>query len=381
MKWTNKGHEFDSIAEKICNSRHEFIIWGAGTFGEAFFNEFCNEISIVGFVDSNIMKQGLTKCNREIWNPSVLESDKRRIVLVSTGWTAEVFASLEKMGYEHGYNYFHIDEFITIYRMYKKNELCVSNLNVNITEFCSLRCQKCSALNPYIKDKKHYSIVEIEHMLDVYFRWVDNVSILGLVGGDAMTHPAFNEILEMVGEKYYRKSVGNIEVYSNAVILPDKLSVELFKKYDVIYRFTDYGENTYGKQKCGQVANLLKENGIRYDWAKFERWSDCGYPQESNGITSENALQKFYNKCDRRSCQGLLGTKLFYCGMAIGAERTGYCKAIDTDYFELEQEKMNKMELMEFMLGYNEKGYITYCKKCNGGPNINQHFVSPGVQF
>lgn len=378
--WLNKGHEFDLIAPQICEKSSEFIIFGAGTFGRAFFEEFRNELKIIGFVDSCVDKQGTTICGLPILDPDVLNFRENTRILVSTGWTGEVFEVLQKKGYVKNKTFFHIDEFMTIYKMYKYNMLYVSNLNINITEYCSLKCRKCSALNPYIIDKKHYNLREIERILSIYFKWVDEVSILGLVGGDAMVHPQFNDILRFVGETYYGKKVHHIEVYSNAIIIPNEYSLELFKKYNVIYRFTDYGAATHGKQKPTEIVHILKRNNIRFDCAKFTMWSDCGYPQKSNGITKDN-LKTFYKMCDRRSCQGLLGSKLFYCGMAIGAQRAGYCMASATDYIDLDQKEINKRELMEFMLGFNEKGYIEYCKMCNGGPNINKHFVIPGEQL
>ncbi len=378
--WLNTGHEFDTIFEQICRENNKFIIFGAGTFGKAFYEEFRNEINIIGFVDSNKAKQGTMAYDLPVFSPEILHPGKYDKVLVSTGWTSEVFDYLERKGYVKNKDFFHIDEFMTIYKMYMNNKLYVSNLNVNITEYCSLKCKKCSALNPYIKNKKHYSLNEIENMLDIYFRWIDEVSILGLVGGDAMMHPQFNEILQFVGETYYSKQVHHIEVYSNAVIIPNKQSLELLKKYNAIYRFTDYGEASNGKQKPLEIISILKKNNVKFDHAKFDMWSDCGYPQKSNGIPLEN-LHSFYKACDRRSCQGLLGTKLFYCGMAIGAYRAGYCELMATDYFELNQQKIDKKELMEFMLGFNKRGYLEYCKKCNGGPNINKNYVLPGEQL
>lgn len=380
MKWNNKGHEFDKIWENISKNDRSFVIWGAGTFGISFYDDFSDKIDVVGWVDSNPQKQGRIIKGLVVSSPEALLESNNSIVLVSTGWTKDVFSQLDRWGYIKNQTYFHIDEFMTIYSLYKENKLFVSNLNINITEFCTLRCQKCSALNPYIIDKKNYSINEISNMLELYFNVVDGVSILGLIGGDAMTHPRFNEVLDFIAKKYWGTKVKHIEIYSNAIIPLKEDSLELFKKYDVIYRYTDYGDCTHGIQKCEKTDSILEKNGIKYDRAKFVQWCDCGYPQETNGI-SENELRSFYSACDRRSCQGILGTRLFYCGMAIGAERTGYCKADSRDYFELNTDNINKFELMEYMLGYNERGYIEYCKKCNGGPNINTKYITPGEQI
>lgn len=376
----HKGHEFDDIASRICNKENLFIIFGAGTFGKAFVEEFGNELNITCFVDSNKSKQGTVVCGLSVRSPDDLDPTQGEMVLVSTGWTGEVFGLLQKKGYVKNKDFFHIDEFMTIYKMYRENLLYVSNLSINITEYCSLKCRKCAVLNPYIQNKVHLSPKEVQKSLDMYFNWVDEVSVLGLGGGDSMVHPQFNDILELVGKRYYGRQIHHIEVYSNAVIRPDDRSLNLFKKYDVIYRFTDYGEAAFEKQKTKEIMKILENNGISYDHAKFEKWSDYGYPQKSNGIPKEK-LREFYKSCDRRSCQGIWGTKLFYCGLAIWAQRAGYCEVVETDYVDLSRKDLDKKELMEFMLGYNERGYLEYCQKCNGGPNINQKYVVPGEQL
>lgn len=378
--WLNKGHEFDLVAERIFRANCKFIIFGAGTFGKVFYEEFKKELNIVCFVDSIKSKQGTMIDGLSVFDPDSLDSTKNEKILVSTGRTAEVFDFLSKKGFIKNENFFHIDEFMTIYKMYKYNKLFVSNLNIIITEYCTLKCRKCSALNPYIQNRVHYSLNEIGNMLETYFKAVDEVSILGLLGGDAMMHPQFNDILQFIGQTYYDKKVHCIEIYSNSVIIPNKSSLDLMKKYNVIYRFTDYGNASNGRQKVSEIVNILRENGICYDHAKFNMWSDCGYPQQSNGVPIES-LNSFYKSCDRRSCQGLFGSKLFYCSMAIAAQRIGYCIPAETDYFDLNQQDINKKELMEFMLGFNERGYLEYCKKCNGGPNINKNYVIPGEQF
>ncbi len=69
--------------------------------------------------------------------------------------------------------------------------------------------------------------------------------------------------------------------------------------------------------------------------------------------------------------------------MAVGADMVGYCKLQDDDGFNLldHGNERIKYELLEYILGYNTKGFMEYCKKCNGGPNINNHYVIPGKQM
>lgn len=383
MKWKNKGKEFENIAQKILNDSIEYYIWGAGTFGESFYEEFQDKIKIISFLDSNMEKQDNYLKGIKIEKPEVLmELKENAVVLISAGWTNEIFGQLNNWGYKKNKNYFHIDEFLSIYMMYKFGKLCFTNLAYVITQKCTLKCKHCVGFYPYYKNPTHIPIEKIEKDLDLYFKWVDSLNVLGLTGGDAMLHPDFNNILEKIGSKYYKSKIYNIEVYTNAIIVPKKETLELFKKYKVFYRFTDYKKNANDIQKIDEVIKLLDEYEIRYDKVVFDTWYDSGYPQESNGILEDKALVNFFDACNRRSCQGLKNGKVYYCDLARGADEIGYCDLLESDYYDLNNLNfLTRVEFMEYMLGYSEKGYFNYCKKCNGGQNINKKYVLPGEQL
>lgn len=383
MKWQNKGHELDGIAKRICdnNAENVYYVWGGSVFGESFYRLFKDEINIIGFIDSKEEKQGKLIDGKKIYPPSWLISH-RAIVLVSAGWTKDIFAELAHMGYTRNVDCFHIDEFISIYNMYKYNKVYISDITYTITERCSLKCKNCNAFIPLYHDAKNYSVERVMEDFERFFQWVDYVNVLSLCGGDAMVNPQFSEILEEIGEKYFPERAGNIEVYSNAVIIPDERALNLMKKYNVYYRFSDYRPHTDKKQKVEEITDMLTKNGIRYDHVKFEKWCDCGYPQESNGLSSEEELVKFFNACDRRSCHDLSERGVMFCGMGFSPDRIGYCKADTDDFFNIAQyDEKRRMEFLEFMLGYSNKGYLSYCRKCNGSANVNNKLIESGEQL
>ena len=39
-----------------------------------------------------------------------------------------------------------------------------------------------------------------------------------------------------------------------------------------------------------------------------------------------------------------------------------------------------KAKIVEFDLGYNARGYLTMCRRCNGGCDINTHYIEVGRQ-
>lgn len=384
MKWTNKGHQYDVLGEKLCNIDKEsrsFYIWGAGTFGISFFELFYRKIRIDGFIDSDVQKQGMYICGMPVYTPDFLK-EKHVYVLVSAGWTKDIYDRLEEYGYHKNQDYLHIDDFASLYHWYKEKKVYLSDVVYMITERCSLKCQKCNAFMPRIQDPLNVPIKDIFHHFEQFFKYVDNVNVLGLVGGDAMMHPDFAEILEGLGQKYYPEKAAHIEAYCNAVIVPDDRTLQVMKKYNVFYRFSDYRPYTEGRQKVEKVVELLEKNGIRYDHVKFEKWCDCGYPQKSNGRHGEAEWTEFFDSCDRKSCHGLFDGYVLNCGMARSADRIDYCKMDSTDYFDISvYDESRKAELIEYMLGYSEKGYLNYCKMCNGSFNVNTKMIEAGEQI
>lgn len=384
MKWTNKGHQYDLLGKKICNIGVEniaYLVWGAGTFGISFYELFCNEIKIEGFIDSNPKKQGTVVCGIPVYSPDYLE-EHRAYVLVSAGWTKEIYRKLEKYGYVKEKDYLHIDDFSSLYYWYKYGKVYLSDITYMITEKCSLNCKKCNSFIPLMVDPKNIPMSEILKHFEEFFKYVDNVNILGIVGGDAMMHPDFSSILEELGNRYYPKKAAHIEAYCNGVVIPNEYTLHIMKKYDVFYRFTDYRPYTKGRQRIEEIIALLEEYGIRYDHVRFEKWCDCGYPQESNGIKGEEELIQFFDSCDRKSCHALFDGYVLNCGMVRAAHRIDYCEMSETDKFDISYyDQDRKIELIEFMLGYSEKGYLNYCKKCNGSFNVNTKMIEAGEQI
>jgi hypothetical protein len=384
MKWKNKGHEFDDLAEVILDTARtkSFYIWGAGYFGDAIFKTLRNDINFIGYIDSDPGKQEKKMNGITIYPPSVLNNAdmNKTSVLVSAGWTNEIFSELKCFGFSKNLTCFHIDEFLAIYMMYRHGRLYLSTCSISITERCTLRCEKCACFTPLLKDSINFSLDEIASDLEILFNSVEYLSSLYISGGDAMCNPRCGQILEYIGSKYYKCKIGTINLMTNAVIVPNDDFCGILNKYNIYFRFTDY--NLRKIQKIDQCMEKLKQYGIKYDHVRFSEWYDTGYPQESNGIHDADKLQKFHALCDVRSCSFIKDGRYYLCARTYSADRIGYCNADGSDYFDLKNFDLSKkIEFMEFALGYSDKGYYDYCKKCNGSFNVNTHRIKPGVQI
>lgn len=382
MKWENRGKEYDAIAEIICNDENKYYLWGAGVLGESFYKDFSERIAILGFIDSNPDKQGKREDGVCVYSPNEFRLKENEKVIIITGWVKEVSDVLEKKGYKRNKDYFHVDEFSTIYMMYKYNKLYVEKIDMMCNTKCTLKCVHCSSLIPYQKSGRNDSLEEMKRSVDLLFQWVDYVHIFSFSGGDVMLHPDLKAFIKYVGKTYKGKKIQDFELYTNAIILPDPEMLKIWKEYDVIVRFTDYSKNTHGIQKISQMKALLDENHLRYDHVQFDSWVDTGYPQDSNGIEGEEALIAHCKSCSPVICTSLRQGKIFYCSPACAADASELFEHDETDGFSLENYQLDrKKEFMEFYNGYSVKGYPSHCKRCNGFFNNNDRYIEIAEQI
>lgn len=381
MKWENKGHEFDDIAEIILESNVKYYIWGAAVAGKSFYQDFKKELDIIGYIDSDVNKQGTLIKGLPVYSPDVLKKKESHIkILVATFWSDQVFDFLHTYDYVYRRDFFLKDEFISIYMQKKHNQLILTNLSYTITRRCTLRCKYCVAFIPYYKNPQDEAIEDVLSSLENYFRYVNHLSLLSLTGGDTFLYGKLDELIETIGEKYLGSKITTLSILTNAILMPQETTLALLKKYKVIVRFTEYTKAIH-KQKIPEFCEILRKNGIQYEHATFEKWADIGFPQESNGIEKEDDKIALFTNC-KKSCIHLSKNQITYCGIAFRADELDYAPldpddTIDLTNFPLEK----KSELLEFLLGYHNKGYLNLCKKCNGGLNANEFHVEVGEQL
>ena len=386
MKWTNKGRQFDDIARNVCVKDGVYMIWGAGTFGVSFFKTIKDRIEIIGFIDRDKEKQRAGVSGLKVYAPEELATinklgDQKIRVIVANGWIKECFDYLSSCGYVRNKDCFVANEFLMVYKLYNEDKIYAISVNVPINTVCTLNCEKCMALIPYARKKENFDKKKIFSDVDAYFRWVDYVCVLGIGGGDSLLHPDLIEIVDYIGSKYKGTKLRDIEIYTNAIIMPTKELISVSKKYDVIFRFSDYSKNLSGIQKIDEFIEILDTNGLRYDRAKWETWYDTGFPQKNNGIVGADALEQHYNRCITNLCSIIYNGRMYFCSVCASAVIAGFCPERAMDSFDLDYDDSRRKAFIEFNAGYCEQGFLSWCTRCNGYQNINECFVPVAQQI
>lgn len=380
MKWKNKGHEFDDFI-KVWNTNEEYYIWGASNSGKRFFDKFKDILNIKGFIDSDESKH-----NHQIGNKDILSfeyarsnSPKTKIIVASQAYY-EISTILKKLGYIENVDFCNSNVFTSTHFMYNHNKLYLYRIDISLTNRCTLKCRKCNMLMPYFEKPMHKSISSIKENIDLYFKWVDNVETIKLLGGEPTLYPHLIEVIEYLNAKYKDK-IENIDIFSNGTV---KLSEEILKVLEinnVTVQISDYSNTLENlKSNVDLFEEQLKDNNIKYIRLKHDKWLDF-IPEDNCKINStQEQLEDKFNKCNP-PFRGLHDKKLYYCHLSTSAVQAEVFEDNNNDYFDLSKyNEDRKIELMEFNLGYNEIGYITYCKRCNGCDSVNNRFTNVAEQ-
>ena len=170
MKWKSKGHEYDRVYQKI-NEKKAFYLFGAGDYGKQFIRIFQSEIQIKGYIDNDTSKQGMEVCNRPCYSLEDIELEADEAIIITMSQIARVqpIEQLNKAGYKKNNNYFIIEEFLSVYYVYKKDKVYLSSISFLPSTACNLNCKNCLNFNPFAKKFYVREWDELVRDVDLFF--------------------------------------------------------------------------------------------------------------------------------------------------------------------------------------------------------------------
>ncbi|MEI0525698.1 radical SAM protein [Brachyspira murdochii] len=382
MKWQDKGHEFDALGE-IFKKNKDLLVIG----NEESLKNIKKELD---FLNTKIEYKTL----KEVFNISILSSFKlkNKTIVISDNNQDSLEKLLKNKWLKLNENVFLAEDFLkkylSIYAIYVYDKIYTgTGTCLILTTHCSLNCEYCLNYEPYIKNKKHRDFEELKSDVDTFFKYFDKVRYFSLSGGEPFLHPKFKEIIEYVGENYINK-ISEFGTVTNGSILPSDELLLAIKKYNMELVIDNYTKNApYIKKTYEELIEKCKKININYitggetDTVFFKSFppkEDYTKCTEEELINKYSGCKKFYDGFDIKN------KKLYSCCYSSFADTANLVKADENDFFDLDNPKDiygggYKKELIEFRLGYTKKGYVNFCKYCNGFPSINNEFDENGV--
>lgn len=383
MKWKNKGRELDGLISKLVDERKMKVhLFGYGEIAKLYIETLYANDYLAGFIDNDTKKQGKMVCEKQIISlDSFLELKEQRdsiiVITASISNKKNIERQLRDNGLIYGKDYFYYTEFFNrifpILMAYQKNRSFVSLAQISLTERCTLKCKKCAhACYAVSNDSEDLSLSEVYKSADSFFSKVDYIQEFVLIGGEPLLYKQLTDAIEYIGSKY-RNRMNIFCITTNGTIVPEKDVLELCKKYHILFRISNYTNQLPKLEKHHEkLCTCLDTYGVDYILGKQEtEWVDYGF-EDINRDCSEEELIKIFSACNT-PCREIRGNKYYYCVMArTVSENLGFGVGQD-DYLDFDTltSENYKKELLEFNLGYSEKGYLDMCKHCRGNDAKN----------
>ena len=373
MKWTKAGHEFDGFWDEISDIEAVWI-FGAGLSGKSVYKLYSDRITILGFMDNDPAKQGTRLHGLEVRPPDEVELGAHQAVVVAMA--PEILGEVLDQLRGSGRRAYDMHVFFPVYSMYRWGELVITSLSFLPTTRCNLNCRDCLNFTPYLRGGEFRPLQSLKADLDLLFGKLDGVVLLHVSGGEPFLYPDLAALLEYTARHYGHK-LGRLETVTNGTVVPSDALCETLAEYGVSVVLDDYREAV--PRFAGvfpQVEEKFRRFGVLYRVQHVDAWVDLR-PGEPSAEASEEAQRKHFEEC-RVPWQEYRGGRLYLCNYAAYAAVAGLCRMEKNEMLDLRTDP-DKRTVMEFRLGYSQKGYTGFCRHCAGYMN-NPYSVEPAVQ-
>jgi len=379
LKWTNKGHQFNKIAQSLLKSKY-VCIYCTGQYDLEGYNKpiyFLDSIDFFVSADTILHNTGII--GKDVLSPKALYSK------FSPDETLVIIASYEKDVIAHylltyGYNFYTLDNFyklyLPVYYLYRLGKLYIPELTITVTDACSLSCENCS-FGGYVNLADSSLDIQCKS-IDTLFSNVDYVERLAIVGGEPFIYNRFVEVILHLLK--YRSKIDKIRIVSNLYADIDSSFLVLLRNNNISIEYSNYSSEIKSERitrKIESNLSMIKNLGLILTEIRHETWVDFGIKKRTVN-RSISDLTDVFDRC-HSMCRVFRAGNLIQC-------YPGYCQMPpagevqdNTLSFDLESER-KKHIILEYWYGYSEKGYIEACRICNGSRNINNNYCIPGEQ-
>lgn len=376
-----------SVDLEALREEKEIILFGVGKSNVSLLLQ--NGIVPICFCDNNKSLVGQQKDGLEIYSyDQVKKIYKNPVFIVVSSF--EVIAQLSKDGYDVCYlapylyhvlehkSTFHEELFIEKTKNLKHERHCsdilyAKNIDIPITDKCTLRCKDCCNLMPFYKKPVDYDLSEIYSDIDNITEVFDQITELRILGGEPFVHPNVYDIVDYATKK---SNISCVTLFTNSTLPLDGAKLVALNQKKVMLEISDYGDLSRNLQ---QNIEILENNSIPYMVKKLDRWIDCiGFDRQEY---TEAELVALFQTCCTKNTNTFLDGKLYLCSYAASLDRLSAAPKEAFDYVDLRRPsatgKAFKNIIKQYLYG---RKYIKTCCYCVGRDSVNGKMVPPAIQ-
>lgn len=217
--------------------------------------------------------------------------------------------------------------------------------------------------------------------VDLFFSYVDFIMQFHVSGGEPLLYQYTVDLIQYIDEKY-RDRIGTLRMATNGTIVPSDSLLEKLGRCRIEVVVDDYREAVPKyREQFAELIQKLEQYQVRYYINKVESWVDLAPEKTDYSAFTEEEMIKHRSECGQ-TWQELRDGKLYSCNYAAYATVAGIAGEQDLEeIYDLRAHTAEKKkELIEFRLGYTEKGYTNFCRTCRGFTTQNMEAMKPAVQ-
>lgn len=393
MKWKNKGHEFDELGNIFIKNKDIILI------GDECETEYLKKkldflgvnINTINNFPEYKEEKGLKKLIKKIKLKYIIKNNLNgKTVIVASSiacndfyinWIENELKLKRNINMFSGYDF--LEKYLSIFAVYVSEKVYIPSNCLISTTICNLNCESCLNFAPYDKNQQHRDIEVLKKDVDMYFSCIDRVGLFHISGGEPLLYPHLVELIKYISNNYKDK-IDILGTVTNGTIVPSDELCKVFKEYNVQVECDDYRQNVPRLNKTyAQLVEQLEKHNVNSKInlaGECWEWLELFPPRNNMENADEEVLCEKYNKCGNPFIE-LKDGKIYSCNFASYAATAGLKISLENDFLDISKFNSNqKKELVEFRLGYTTKGYVDFCKYCNGLQNINPIQVTPAKQ-
>lgn len=254
------------------------------------------------------------------------------------------------------------------YRLYHNNRLlavllgCLNYkrlyfpcLEVSLTTFCTLCCEKCANLMQYYQKPYHVGYMTVLSGIKALVKASDGIDCLRLIGGEPLLWPDLAGLLDYAISE--NKIKGILIVTNGTLPLPDKVCQALSKSAKCKVSISNYCEKS---KAISELTEQLKKNNINYV-VRNVIWKDKANIACRHKNTAQ--LKKSYHDCPDRFFS-LLNGELHMCPRSSHGTDLGVFQKKKNEFVNVSELCNSPKLLRRKITDMLNNPYITACNYC-----------------
>jgi hypothetical protein len=263
--------------------------------------------------------------------------------------------------------------YLSVFAVYVRNLVYFPHACIVITTVCNLNCKYCLNFQAFVKNQVHRSLEELKNDIDAFFAHVDRVGRLHISGGEPLLYPQLAELIQYIYDRYGSR-IECLMATTNGKIVPSDQLCQILKNCSCEVWPANYLDGLPSlRPTYERLVTQAKKYGIyRQVFADKEWFFKIFPPARSYANENESSLIDKFNKCanywrgvsiNDRHIEGCLYVSF---AMAAGLITREESQGEFLNLSEMSGSEIDKRIIVEYRLGYSDKGYNEFCKWCDG---------------